>query len=279
MRFDHQKAFPYPVLRPDIDDYLDTEFQVTVDIEGTKDNKKIDAKILIALSSEEIKREIAAGNAMIAIIFSCRDTYFREAVITQKFEVKKSFESGAIRGEMIISPFVVAVKQIKSVLARDINPEFRKANFSFEIGEVLAADEPKIVYIDRELFKPISSILQLVKLDSLTGFEWRLHFEDNKLQVMLSAEAKQAVDQARNNRRNRAILVNSIYFAAIMEAIQKLKENDSTYNDLRWAQVIRQQCHNAAIDIAVHDSYMITQRLLKSPLGLVNRYAFQEDEK
>jgi hypothetical protein len=52
MRFDHQKAFPYPVLRPDIDDYLNSEFQVTVDIEGTKDNKKINAKILVALSSD-----------------------------------------------------------------------------------------------------------------------------------------------------------------------------------------------------------------------------------
>jgi hypothetical protein len=279
MRFDHQKAFPYPVLRPDIDDYSNSEFQVTVDIDGTKDNKKIDAKILVALSSEAIKKEIAAGNAVVSIIFSCRDTYFREAVITQKFELKKSFDSGSFRGEVIIYPFVVAVKPIKRFFSKDINPEFRVANFSFEVGEVLAADEPKVIYIDRELFKPISSILQLVKLDSLTGFEWRLNFEDNKLQVMLSAEAKEAVDQARNTRRNRAILINSLYFAAIMEAVQKLKEDDGTYDDLRWAQVIRQQCHNAAIDIAVHDAYVIAQRLLKSPLGLANRYAFQEDEK
>jgi len=51
MRFDHQKAFPYPVLRPDVDDYLNAEFQVSVDVEGGKGNKKIDAKIAVALSS------------------------------------------------------------------------------------------------------------------------------------------------------------------------------------------------------------------------------------
>src|ERR1700722_1432292 len=192
MRFDHQKAFPYPVLRPDIDDYLNAEFQVAVDMVGTKDNKKIEAKIAVALSSEEIRREIDKGNAQIAIIIACRDTYYRTAITTQKYELRKSFDSGLFRGEVIIYPFVVVVKPIKNFSARGINPEFRKNTFSFELGEVLAADEPKIIYIDRELFKPISSIVQLVKQDTLSGFEWRLSFEEDKVQIMLSAEAKEA---------------------------------------------------------------------------------------
>jgi hypothetical protein len=278
MRFDHQKAFPYPVLRPDIDDYLNAEFQVAVDMVGTKDNKKIEAKIAVALSSEEIRREIDKGNAQIAIIFACRDTYYRTAITTQKYELRKSFDSGLFRGEVIIYPFVVAVKPIKNFSAHGINPEFRKSTFSFELGEVLAADEPKIIYIDRELFKPISSIVQLVKQDTLSGFEWRLSFEEDKVQIMLSAEAKEAIDQARNSKRNQAVLINSLYFAAIMEAVQKLKEED-TFDERRWAQVLRQQCHNAAIDIEAHDAYLIAQRLLKTPLELANRYVFREDER
>ena len=279
MRFDHQKAFPYPVLRPDIDDYLQSEFQVTVDIEGTKDNKRLNAKIQVALSSERIKREIARGNAAIAIVFSCRETYFGETITTDKFELRKTFDAGALRGEVIIYPFVVALKSIRNFSAPDINSEFRKESFEFEVGELLAAEEPKVIYIDRELFRPISSILQIVRSDSLSGFEWKVSLEQNKLQILLSAEAKQAVDQARNGRRNRAVLINSIYFAAVMEAIQKLKDEEGVYNHLRWAQVITQQCHNSAIDIVSHDSYIIAQRLLNSPLGLLNQYVFQEDEK
>jgi hypothetical protein len=279
MRFDHQKAFPYPVLRPDIDDYLQSEFQVTVDIEGGKDNKRLDAKVQVALSSDQIKREIEKGNAAVTIVFSCRETYFREAITTNKFELKKSFDAGSLRGEVLIYPFVVAVKSIKGFSAPDINAEFRKDSFSFEPGEVLAAEEPKIIYIDRELFKPISSIVQIVKSDSLSGFEWKVDLEDSKIRILLSAEAKQAVDQARNSRRNRAVLINSIYFAAVMEAIQKLKDEESTYSHLRWAKVITQQCHNAAINIVSNDSYIITQQLLNSPLALLNQYVFQEGEQ
>jgi hypothetical protein len=42
---------------------------------------------------------------------------------------------------------------------------------------------------------------------------------------------------------------------------------------------LRQQCHNAAIDIEAHDAYLIAQRLLKTPLELANRYVFREDER
>jgi hypothetical protein len=233
----------------------------------------------VALSSDQIKREIEKGNAAVTIVFSCRETYFREAITTNKFELKKSFDAGSLRGEVVIYPFVVAVKSIKGFSAPDINAEFRKDSFSFEPGEVLAAEEPKIIYIDRELFKPISSIVQIVKSDSLSAFEWKVDLEDSKIRILLSAEAKKVVDQARNSRSNRAVLINSIYFAAVMEAIQKLKDEEGTYSHLRWAKVITQQCHNAAINIASNESYIITQQLLNSPLALLNQYVFQEGEQ
>ncbi|MGY3467857.1 hypothetical protein ACVW0I_004728 [Bradyrhizobium sp. LM6.11] len=108
MRFDHQKAFPYPVLRPHVDDYLDSEFQVSVDFSGAKNNAKVDVKISVALSSAEIKKQVEKGNAAVSVIFACRETYFRQAVTTQKFELKKSFDSSSFKGEVIIYPFVVA---------------------------------------------------------------------------------------------------------------------------------------------------------------------------
>ena len=61
MKFDRQKAFPYPVLRPESDDYLDCDFQATVDFSVDKD--KIKANFIYAISSEEIINEIEKGNA------------------------------------------------------------------------------------------------------------------------------------------------------------------------------------------------------------------------
>jgi hypothetical protein len=279
MRFDHHKAFPYPVLRPDIDDYLDAEFQVAVDMASAKQNKKIEATISVALSCDEINREIRKGTAGVYVIFSCRETYFREAISVPKFEFKKTFNSSSFKGEVLIYPFVVALKPIAKFSAKGINKEFRKDSFSFAVGEVLAADEPKVLYIDRDLFKPVSSIFLLVKHESLRGFEWRLRFDEDKVQILLSDEAKQAIEKARNTKRNQAVLINSIYFAAVMEAIHKLRENPDLAEEYRWARVIKQQCHNTALDLEKHESYLVAQQLLRLPLNLLNQYAFAEDEK
>jgi len=61
MKFDKNKAFPYPVLRPYSDDYNDVEFQATVEFIISKD--KITASVQFAISSSEIVDEIEQNNA------------------------------------------------------------------------------------------------------------------------------------------------------------------------------------------------------------------------
>jgi hypothetical protein len=63
-----------------------------------------------------------------------------------------------------------------------------------------------------------------------------------------------------------------------MEAIQKLREEPDLADQRRWARVIEQQCHNAALDYKKHESYIVTQQLLRLPLNLLNQYAFTENE-
>ena len=93
MKFDRQKAFPYPVIRPYSDDYKDVEFQTTVEFLVGK--KNIKAKISYAISSEEIFEEIAICNAEYVSIISCRDTYFR-SVLTS-FNSATEAEKSALR--------------------------------------------------------------------------------------------------------------------------------------------------------------------------------------
>ena len=56
MKFDKNKAFPYPVLRPYSDDYVDVDFQTTVEFILDKDYLSVD--ITYTVSSEDILKEI-----------------------------------------------------------------------------------------------------------------------------------------------------------------------------------------------------------------------------
>ena len=275
MQFDTLRAFPYPVLRPDVDDYVDGDIQVIAEFDPSPDGLEVRASVSFHVSVQELKAEITAGRAKYVIVFACRDTYFRHVHSTadEKFEVK--FPAGSLRGEVQVYPYISAVNKITNYKCGWINPEFGMGPFKFDVGSVLAIDRPQTVFIDRDVFRPLSSVFVLVKDDAIVGHEWQVRPTDDKVQILVSPELKERIDEARNNRAHRAVLMNSIYFAAVTHCITSLKDADKDYAETRWGKVIAQKCHNAGINIDEHDEYLVTERLMKSPFQLVEAYVFQ----
>jgi hypothetical protein len=270
------KAFPYPVLRPYCDDYQDVEFQATVEFTVSTDS--IDADISYALSSEELMAEIEKGNAKYVSVVSCRETYLRTVLTSTDGKIAKSFNPGNLRGEVRVDPYIVATKVIAGFISPDINPEFGNGPFTFAPGEVLAQEETQVFYIDRDLFKPVTAVFDLVKNDALSGGEWKVGLDENHVQIEVSPQLKESIDNARNDKTNKVILINSVLFAAVMHALQRLKEGKDAYEGKRWAEVMKGQLHNNGWDLDAHDPYVLAQRLMKYPLAMLDTYVFKEKD-
>jgi hypothetical protein len=273
MKFDKYKAFPYPVLRPDSDDYKDVEFQAIVDFKIA--NGSINSTIGFALSSEEIKAEVEKGNAEYVCMISCRDTYYQQVVSTTQRKIDVPFDVGVLRGEVRVDPYVIVKKDIANYVSLEINPEFGPGPFQFREGDVLAQDETQVFYIDRDLFKPITSVFDLVKKGGLPDGVWTISFEQNHIQIEVNPKMKESIDEARNDQKKRVVLKNSIYFAAVMQAVQKLKDPDENFEGQKWAEVIRKQAHNNNLDIKSHDAYLIAERLMQHPLLQLESYVLR----
>lgn len=273
MQFDPLRAFPYPVLRPDVDDYVEGDIQVTVEFQPSIDGQDVSATASFIVSVPEIEARIAAGEAAYVLSFACRDTYFRHVETTASAEITVAFPPGALRGEVQISPYVAAIKPIQAFACDWINPEFGPGPFVYEVGAVLAIDRPQVVYIDRDVFRPLSSVFVLVRDDALAGHEWQIATGEDKVQIKVSGALKEKIDAARNNPAHRAVLMNSIYFSAVMQCIALIRRDADV--DGRWAKVIAQKCHNENLMIEDHDEYLIAERLMKSPFQLVDEYVFK----
>jgi hypothetical protein len=274
MQFDQQRAFPYPVLRPDINDYLEGDFQVTPDIQPADSaDLGINARFECGLSVNELQEEITQGKASFAIVISCRETYYRDVLFSQERCFEHYFDGGVLGGEVQINPYIVARTGIENYSCPLINEEFGTGPFRFRPGSVLALDEPKMIYIDRDVFRPITSIFEIITDSNVGESEWRLRFNQPRVSIALSSGTKARIDLARNSTKNRAILINSIYFSAVMQCVRHLREG-ADYDDWRWAQVMRQQCLNLGIDLAGGEEYVTAERLMRHPLGLLTTYVF-----
>ena len=276
MKFDRNKTFPYPVLRPYSDDYIDVEFDANVDF--TSKDGVVTADISYRVSSSELIEQIKIGNAKFVSIVSCRETYFRDVLTSDAKQIVKNFDVGNLRGEVKVDSYIIAVKKIPSFSCPDINPEFGRDSFAFTPGDVLAQDETAVFYIDRDLFKPVTSVFDLVKNPEYSEGEWRISLDDDHIQIVVSTAMKESIDNARNNTNMKVILLNSIYFTAAVHAIQRLKEFGSDYEEKKWGRVFYRQIHNNGLDLVSTDAYILAQKLMKYPLKVLNAYVLKGAE-
>lgn len=277
MKYDEYKAFPYPVLRPNSDDYLDCDFQTTVNFSTEKQTILVD--VSFAISSPEILEQVELGNAEFVAMVSCRDTYFQYMIRTHDRKTQASFAMGDLKGAVVVNPYIIVKNQIENYTSPDINPEFGAEAFTFKEGDVLAQDEPYLVYFDQESFKPITSLFDFVHRDNQPDGEWSIDFDSDHIQIVLSKKTKETIDNARaSNFKNKVILMNSIYFSAVMQAVQKIQHPDKAYEDKKWAKVFEKNAHNKNCNLENDDAYMVAQTLLQHPLKRMSEYVFKEKD-
>lgn len=275
MQFDPLRAFPYPVLRPGSNDYIDSALQTVVELIQSPDTLEITAEADIAVGVDEIRALIIEGKASYAAVFACRDTYFRKAVLSAEPHLSERFPAGALRGEVLIYPYVVADKAIEAFRCRWINPEFGPGPFAFPAGAVLAVDEPQLIHVDRETFQPISSCFVLVPNEHVPANEWKVDASEDKVRIAVNPALKERIGNARNDKRNRAILLNSIYFGAVTQCLTILKEGDEVA-DQRWAKIFRQRLAEQHLDLEANHESWLAQQLMRHPFAIVDRYFFGE---
>ena len=107
--------------------------------------------------------------------------------------------------------------------------------------------------------------------------DWRVDLDQDHVQIQVHPTMKESIDNSRSSAQCKSVLMNSIFFGAVVHAIQAIKDGD-TESDLRWVRVFDRQIHNSGLSIATDDSYVIAQRLMKSPLNLLNTYFFTRVE-
>ena len=274
MQFDPLRAFPYPVLRPGSNDYVDSAMQTVAELIESENQLEITAEAELAVGVDEIRALVDHGKARYAAVISCRDTYFRKAMLSDQTRLSERFPAGALRGEVLIYPYVVAIEAIEGFTCRWINPEFGLGPFSFPNGAVLAVDEPQMIYVNRETFKPISSCFFLALNENIASNEWQIDASEDRVRIMVSPALKDRITSARNSKEKRAILLNSIYFGAVVQCLSILKTNE--VGDQRWVRIFQQRLADQHLELEPHSETWLAQQLMRHPFAVIDRYFFEE---
>lgn len=275
MKYDELKMFPYPVLRPGSEDYIDSAFQATVKYELTQKSTTVSIYARFACSENAILDRIKSGTAAYALLIDCRETFFRKVVTSEEDNISCEFNGGKLKGRVSVAPYILATTALKSFQSTGFNKDYTGRKFDLVDGDVLALDRPREFFVGQEFFANIGTVFELVVSDQPQEGEIKLNLESDKVQIFVQEGLKKKIDRARAQKKNYPILLSGIYLPALMQVLNFMARGAEEFEDKKWFRAIKAKCDQKDIQLDDNiDTLISCQRLLDFPVNVLGKHVF-----
>lgn len=266
MKYDPEKSFGYPVLSVHKDDYLRAAFELTVDFDLKKDDpKKFHIDYTFDCGVREMRELIEQGGAAYWIKIASRSTFYSEMFESLNVKGEIDLDGEKLRDVVEISAFIVGKKETRFRCDR-INPEFGYNSFDIFNGQVLAQSVPRLYSVDKEFWKPISSIFEYMQDDQLKDGEYFVDLDAEFVQIFANQKQCQYFKDFEKTKEGKTVLLNTVFFSAVAKMIEVMNDRPDDYGEKKWARVLKAKA--AAKNIKLDEAKMLlsTHRILDRPL-------------
>ena len=237
MKFYPGKMYPYPVLRPESDDYPRAEFQVEIEFKKVEKSTESMIEVEFVLSDPDLQKCVARKDAHYVVVVRCPTTHLRYSKSTFDKQLIVEFASGKIFGYTEVSPFLVATRPIHRFRAQGWHEDYiGMPPVDLETGTVLAVDTPKEYWVDNAQEARISSIFDAVPGGQVDG-QWDCGLDSERIAITLSDNDYKRFCDARKQTRSEeeiSYVMNGIYLPALYHVLVMADADADAYRERRW---------------------------------------------
>ena len=187
MRFDPNKSYTYPVLRPSSLDYPKSEFEVEIQAKRLRGTTALTVTAIFVLSDSDLQALVSQGKASYVLRIKAPAAHHRSAYISPESQIHESFDDGQLHGRLEIWGFLVARQRIEGFRSEGWHDDYGRTSFNLEAGAVLAQDEPKEYWVDMAEEAMIGSIFELRVSDGLAEGSWEVDLDGDRVSLHMSA--------------------------------------------------------------------------------------------
>lgn len=205
-------SYPYPVLFKNNDDYVDSSFNVDINVSESFGELNITASF--QLDNNELMNLVNLGDCSFTIHVECGQTSFREIYLTNREIEEIRIPSNQLRGKVEINSFVIANKEIQNYTNSKLNDWYKGVPITFEKGNILAIGNA----IETTLFEDDKDLLNLPSIVKVTQSEKNEYIEVDMTQDLLIVSLpKYEYEQYIYNRKS--LLKNTILSNVFLPAL------------------------------------------------------------
>ena len=275
MRYDPNKAYPYPVLRHDSSDYPRAEFQVEITVERIPSSTALQIEADFDLSDPDLLRLVDSKMAHYVLLVRAAGTQHRSVHTSVRPHVSKSFPTGVIARRLEARGVLVARRAISGLTVAGWHLDYADHAFDIPPGAVLAEDEPKIWEIDNAEEAPIGAILYRQVREDLPNGQWECDLTGEIIVLYLSPDDHRRFEDARSKVAtvaDLAVLMNSMYLPALVHVLHVGDQDPDEYADRRWYRSLEARLLDRGRPVLGESSDRLNdaQQLLERPFHNLN---------
>ena len=273
MKWEESKSWPYPVLRPNNNDYEKAAFEVNLDLARLPDTTAVEVEADFALGDSDLRGLVERGEGEYLLLVRCSTTHFRGEFRSREPHIRQRFENGKLAGRVEFAPFLVASCDLHDFRATRWHPDYDGVQPRFDAGSVLAIDRPFTYWIDTADEEPVTSMFRITKGDVPNG-QWQCQPGDEYVELVLSERDVEKLNAARRLASNTAelyYLINGVYLPALIWLLYEADKggDDSDFAGMRWYSALeraleRSECSPLGTE-GIVDRAADAQTLLDSP--------------
>jgi hypothetical protein len=278
MRFDLKKSFGYPVLRENSEDYLDSTIKTSFTLtQAPESNSEFFLEYDVVIGVDEIIESINSRDLILIISCFCPKTLHSISINSFDLNGRSLIDMRDFRGDIRIETEIVVNSNEYLLTSKKFHQEYGVNTFTLSRGQVVAQAWPEKVFVEREIFTSITSLFQWSTNDELEDGLWKMVVTPSKIKIQINQKQRYLLINSSNSKEGRAVLLNSIFFPALIQLINYAIAGDYDENDV-WFRVIEVKLNSMNKVIGPNsDPIELAQSLFKKPLSNLNQTIFKED--
>lgn len=266
-----RRLFPYPVLTCQNDDYVNSNFIMTVNV--TNGVREICFDFHITLDNKELVQMIEQNVAEYVLHIENPSTSYRTVVKTDETSIKINIPECNLKGKVEICIFIVAKKDIPYFINTNFNEDYENSTFHIRKGNILAISNQEIINIekqDEELSK-ITSIFTICRNPKDLNYV-SFDLNTDKIVIKLDSSTFNNYKKMTNLPWMIPVLNSMIIIPALIYTFEQLKGATDDYDDYRWYKSIVRSLDKQGIKLDKEllektPSYELAQKSMNDPLA------------
>ncbi|MEY9141831.1 hypothetical protein [Mammaliicoccus lentus] len=277
--------FPYPVLSNDMDDFVNSKFNV--DLEYTHEsptNIKLIAKFDI--EDEKIKQLIVQNQARYALHIEGKSSSFRRLIKSRENtnEIKIDLSATEISGLIEVNMMVIANEKIEGYTNENFNPDYYGENYEvkfIEKGDILAFDTMATINLEFSNIEDLGA-QSMIRVSGKDQKYMSVDTNGDVIHIYLPVKENHAyINLSKSNHVKEKLLLSTIVLPALTVVIERIKQNEIS-EDSAWfltlMKILEKYGYLGVEYLKNRDSMEIAQQLLDFPFKdcLYDYYQWEE---